>query len=50
MEKKYIIGILLVFVAGMFSHIITSVLVTTELYLGLMQYLALNMKENKESA
>lgn len=50
MEKKYIIGILLVFVAGMFSHIITSVLVTTELYLGLMQYLTLNMKENKESA
>lgn len=46
LKKKYIVGILLVFVAGMFSHVITSVLVTTELYLGLMQYIVLNIKED----
>ena len=50
LRKKFILNILLIFVAGMFSHIITSVLVTTELYLGLMQYIALNMKEYSESA
>lgn len=42
---KYIITILLVFLAGMFSHIITSVLVTTELYLGFMQYLNLSCEQ-----
>lgn len=46
-KKKFILNILLVFVSGMFSHVITSVLVTTELYLGLMQYIALNIKEKK---
>lgn len=44
---KFVLNVLLVFVAGMFSHVITSVLVTTELYLGLMQYIALNIKEHK---
>lgn len=46
-KKKFVLNILLVFVAGMFSHVVTSVLVTTELYLGLMQYIALNIKEQK---
>lgn len=46
-KKKFILNILLVFVSGMFSHVITSVLVTTELYLGLMQYIVLNIREQK---
>lgn len=45
---KYIITVLLVFVAGMFSHIITSVLVTMELYIGLMQYYVLNNRIRKK--
>lgn len=49
LKKKYIVGILLVFVSGMFSHIITSVLVTTELYLGLMQYVTLSIKKEYEN-
>lgn len=48
-KKSYIIGVLLVFVAGMFSHVLTSVLVTTELYLGLMQHIALNIKEGEKN-
>lgn len=39
---KFSITILLVFLAGMFSHVITSVLVTLELYIGLMQYYVLS--------
>lgn len=39
---KYAITIILVFVAGMFSHIITSVLVTMELYFGVVQFIALS--------
>lgn len=48
LEKKYIILILLVFISGFFSHILTSVLVTTELYLGIYGYLVHNNggKEN----
>lgn len=44
---KYAITIILVFVAGMFSHIITSVLVTMELYFGLIQYIALSRAETQ---
>ena len=44
---KYAVCIILVFAAGMVSHIITSVLVTTELYLGIMQFYVLSMKGNK---
>ena len=44
---KYAVCIILVFAAGMVSHIITSVLVTTELYLGIMQFFVLSMKGNK---
>ena len=38
----FTINILLIFVTGMFSHVITSVLVTIELYLGLFQAIVLS--------
>lgn len=41
----YALNIIIVFVVGIFSHLLTSVLVTTELYLGIIQYLS--FRENK---
>ena len=40
----YAVNILAVFVAGMFSHVITSVFVTTELFLGFLFYYSMSYK------
>ena len=39
---RYILPILVIFVIGMFSHVLTSVFVTTKLFLGLIQFLVLS--------
>lgn len=44
----YLLNILNVFIAGMFSHLITSVLVTSELYLGIVQYLVFSKERGNE--
>lgn len=47
-RTRYIINIVIIFICGMFSHLLTSVLVTMELYLGIMQYLIFS-SEKKDS-
>lgn len=48
MHKRYLLNIILIFIAGMFSHLLTSVLVTSELYLGIIQYIVLASNEKGE--
>ena len=47
MNKKYMINIAIIFIVGIFSHLLTSVLVTTELYLGILQYMVFNLDKKE---
>lgn len=45
---KFAINIVLIFIVGLFSHLLTSVLVTFELYLGIYEFLILSCCEEIE--
>ena len=46
LNMRYVLPILIIFVVGFFSHVLTSVFVTSELFLGLIQMLVLSSENS----